>query len=335
MQVSQRGTSSNADSGSGYLTADRWRIGFIALGAWTQSIETDAPTGTGLRRSFKVTCNTADASPAASDFLNFNQPLEGQDLQRIRKGTSDAQQLTLSFWVKSNVTGTYIAELRDIDNNRQVSASYTISASATWERKTITFPADTTGAFDNDNGRSLDVAFTLAAGTDFTSGTLNTTWASTTNANRAVGQTNLAAATNNYWQVTGVQLETGPVATPFEFEPYEATLRKCQRYYYLHIDGISQPVGMASYYSATQAHTLVHFPTTMRIAPSVTSSSGTNHFRLYANSAGDGFNSLTQNNVSPAAAEMFNLSEISGTAGHAGYVVSENASARLAFSAEL
>jgi hypothetical protein len=153
-------------------------------------------------------------------------------LQRIKKGTSDAQQLTLSFWVKSNVTGTYVLELFDIDNTRRVGATYSVSASATWERKVVTFPADTTGAFDNDNASSFSVNWWLAAGSDFTSGTLNTTWASSTNANRAVGQVNLAAATSNYWQVTGVQLEVGPAATPFEFKSFGQELRECQRYYW-------------------------------------------------------------------------------------------------------
>jgi len=231
MQVAQRGTSTASLTASGYYTADRFRIAASSLGTWTQSVEADAPTGSVFRKSLKMLCTTADASPAASDVVRIDQLLEGQNLQQFAKGTSSAKQFSLSFWVKSNVTGTYIAELSDVDNTRQVSASYTVSASATWEKKTITFPADTTGAFDNDNAESLQVRWWLGAGTDFTSGTLNTSWASSTNANRAVGQTNLAAATNNYWQVTGVQLEAGAVATPFEFEDFGITLTKCQRYY--------------------------------------------------------------------------------------------------------
>ena len=230
MQVAQRGTSTASITGGGYYTADRWSHTLSALGTWTSSIESDAPTGSGLRKSLKVLCTTADASPAAGDYFLIQQGLEGQDVQRIAKGTASAQQLTLSFWVKSNVTGTYVAALEDVDNTRVVSATYTISASATWEKKTITFPADTTGALDNDNGLSLTVSFWLAAGSSFTSGSLNTTWAAQSSANRAVGQTNLAAATNNYWQVTGVQLEVGPVATSFEFKSYGQELRECQRY---------------------------------------------------------------------------------------------------------
>jgi hypothetical protein len=231
MQVAQRGTSTASITTSGYYTADRWFFENTTLGTWTQTLENDAPTGSGFRKSLKVLCTTADASPAAADQVRINQYIEGQNVQQFAKGTASAKQFTVSFWVKSNVTGTYILDLRDHDNTRQVSASYTISTSATWEKKTITFPADTTGVLDNDNEVSLRCIWWLGAGSNFTSGTLNTVWASNVEANRAVGVTNLGAATNNYWQVTGVQLEVGAVATPFEFEDIGTTLQKCQRYY--------------------------------------------------------------------------------------------------------
>ena len=232
MQVAQRGTSTaSITSGSNYVV-DRWKFQVNTQGTWTMSQEDDAPTGSGFRKSTKLLCTTADASPAAGDYVLFNQTLEGQNVQHIKKGTASAEQLTLSFWVKSNVTGTYIVELRDQDNTRQVSKSYTISASGVWEYKTITFPADTTGPLDNDNNLSLFPIWWLGAGSNFTSGSLATTWASGTDANKAVGQTNLASATNNYWQITGVQLEVGATATPFEFKPIDAELAQCQRYYW-------------------------------------------------------------------------------------------------------
>jgi hypothetical protein len=231
MQVHQRGTSTAGITALGYYTADRFSSSIGTLGTWTQSVENDAPTGSGFRKSLKMLCTTADASPATNDYNVLEQKIEGQNLQRFAKGTASAKPFSLSFWVKSNVTGTYIAELFDADNTRQVSFSYTVSVSATWEKKTITFPADTTGAFDNDAEVSLTVGFWLGAGTGFSSGTLQNTWVTNTSANRAVGQTNLASATSNYWQVTGVQLEVGAVATPFEFEDIGMTLAKCQRYY--------------------------------------------------------------------------------------------------------
>lgn len=231
MQVHQRGTSTASITTTGIYTADRWVQIMSSLGTWTQSVENDAPTGSGFRKSLKVLCTTADASPAAGDFNILQTLLEGQNLQQFLKGTASAKPFALSFWVKSNVTGTYIAELNDMDNARPVSASYTISASGTWEKKTIIFPADTTGTFDNDNAKSIELNFWLGTGSTYSSGTLGTTWSTPVSANRAAGQVNLASATNNYWQVTGVQLEAGAVATPFEFEDYGTTLQKCQRYY--------------------------------------------------------------------------------------------------------
>jgi hypothetical protein len=282
MQVAQRGTSTTGITGITYDTADRWRSTIVNQGTWTQTVENDAPTGSGFRKSVKMLCTTADATPAAGDFLRLDQRIEGQNLQSIRKGTSSAQQLTASFWVKSNVTGNYVAELFDTDNTRQVSAAYTIASSGTWEKKTIVFPADTTGTFDNDNAVSLAIIWWLGGGTDYTSGTLNTSWASSTNANRAVGQTNLAAATDNYWQITGVQLEVGAVATPFEFKPFDQDLKECQRYYYrLFPAATDKPLGFGGIFNTTNARGVINFPVEMRVAPTAVETSGTaNHYSI-------------------------------------------------------
>jgi hypothetical protein len=265
MQVAQRGTSTANITTNGYYTADRFAIALTTLGTWTQSVEADAPTGSGFRNSVKMLCTTADASPAAGDILNFQQRIEGQNLQQFLKGTASAKPFALSFWVKSNVTGTYIANLTDVDNTRTVSASYTISASATWEKKTIIFPADTTGAFDNDNLNSMTMQFGLGAGTDNTSGTLQTTWAATVTANRFVGQTNVAAATSNYWQVTGVQLELGNVASDFDFQDIQSELAACQRY--CQVLGVS---GVGMWFSTTTCQITWPLLVEMRVNPSVT-----------------------------------------------------------------
>jgi len=234
MQVAQRNTSvANISSvtSNGYYTADRFELYTDTAGTWTQSIENDAPTGSGFRKSLKMLCTTANASLSANSLCQIRTKFEGQDLQRIKKGTSSAVALTVSFWVKANVTGTYVVGMYDYTNTRLVAAQYTISSSATWEKKTVTFPADTTGVLNNDNALSLQLHFRLAAGSTFSSGTLQTSWGTDVPANSTVGQTNLASAVNNYWQVTGIQLESGSVVTPFEFEPFETTLRKCMRYY--------------------------------------------------------------------------------------------------------
>jgi hypothetical protein len=268
MQVAQRGTSVTGITDSNYRTADRWRFAVDGQGTWTNTIENDAPTGSGFRKSFKVLCTTADASPASGDNLILSQRLEGQNLQQFLKGTASAKGFAVTFWVKSNVTGTFIVELADIDNTRTISASYTVAASATWEKKTLLFAGDTTGAFDNDNARSLDFNFWLGGGSSFTSGTLNTSWAANTDNKRASGVSNLAAATNNYWQITGVQLEAGAVATPFEFEDYGVTFAKCERYFQKNTTAIEVQNGSG----ANRSYVDWQFRTAMRATPTVTNS---------------------------------------------------------------
>ena len=336
MQVAQRGTSTAGITSGGYYTADRFAHDLSSLGTWTQSIENDAPSGSGLRRSLKYLCTSADSSPSASDRLYLLQVLEGQDVQRIAKGTASAQQLTLSFWVKSNVTGAYRVEIFDADNTRQVSGAYAISASATWERKTITFPADTTGALDNDNSASLYVNFWLGAGSNYTSGTLNTSWAASTDANRAVGQTNLAAATNNYWQITGVQLEVGPVATSFEFKSYGQELRECQRYYQRTVAGTG--FGYCAYGNAIDSTTarVGLFPkVTMRAVP--TSTEYLNVTLQDGNNAGVTVTSITLPGVENGQLGFVNANVASGLTQYRPYTLAgaNNAAGYVAISAEL
>jgi hypothetical protein len=341
MQVAQRATSATGVNTTGYFTADRWSVAVSAMGEYTQSVENDAPTGSGFRKSLKMLCTTADSTPAAGDAVNFRQQLEGQNLQAIRKGTTDAQQLTLSFWVQSNVTGTYIAELIDNDNTRAVSAAYTINSSNTWEKKTIVFPADTTGAFDNDNNNSLQVTWWLGAGTDRTSGTLQTSWASRVNANIAVGQTNLAAATNNYWQVTGVQLEVGAVDTPFEFKPIDAELAQCQRYYYRITGGgtFTSVAHIINCTSSTVGQFAFPAKVDMRVAPTSVDFSNLRAVQ-YNTTGGAVANALTNVTTTTDASYGFIMGSFTAASGliqgFAGWISNNNNTAGyLGFSAEL
>jgi len=230
MNVWQRSTSASVST-DGYSTVDRFAIGVGGMGVFTSSRSTDVPSGQGFGYSTKWDCTTADASPAAGDYIIFPQRLEGQNLQHLLKGTSSAKAVTVSFWIKSNKTGTYILELIDADNARNISKSYTIDTANTWEKKEITFEGDTTGVLDNDNGHSLRCQWWFGAGSTFSSGTLQTSWAAGVNANRAVGQVNLADSTSNELYITGCQLEVGSTASGFEFEPYQVTDIKCRRYY--------------------------------------------------------------------------------------------------------
>jgi hypothetical protein len=242
MQVAQRATSSTGKTASGYYACDRWHINLSSLGTWTiaqESLTSGDAYNSGFTKSFRVDCTTADGSPGASDSLLVRQKFEGQNLRSLKKGTSSAEKLTVTFWVKSNKTGTYTTAFYDHDNTRFVSKNYTISSADTWEKKVINFPADTTGAMDNDNAVSLDLRWYLGAGSNATGGTQATTWESFTAANAIPsGHVNLADSTDNDWAITGVQLEIGEfdanTIPSFPFESFENNFRKCQRYLFKH-----------------------------------------------------------------------------------------------------
>jgi hypothetical protein len=276
MSIAQRGTSTTGiGTSNGYFSCDRWKTGTSGTNTlrFTQSQSTDVPSGQGFPFSLKMDCTTADASLSSGDRIEISPRFEGQNLQYLKKGTSSAESLTLSFWVKSNKTGTYIVELFDTNNTRQISQAYTIDSASTWEKKTLTFAGDTTGVFTNDNNASLQVSWFLAAGSNMTSGTLSTTWTSNTNANRAVGQVNLADSTSNEWYVTGVQLEVGSAASDFEFLPFDVNKSRCLRYCFKHGGEASTQYlnAQGGYYDANYiAFGLVSPPVPMRSAPSLT-----------------------------------------------------------------
>ena len=275
MSISQRRISIGSMTAAGYYTVDRWRTDIVTAGTWTQTQSTEVPTGQGFASSLKLDCTTADASLAAGDRVFYSHRIEDQNCTYLKKGTSSAESTTVSFWVKSNKTGTYICELFDSQNSRHINKSYTISSANTWEKKTITFAGATTGAFANDNGIGLMLQFWLVAGSTYTSGTLQTSWGSTTNANRAVGQVNLADNTANEWYITGVQLEAGSVASDFEFLPVDVNLRRCQRYFLKAFgDGENnQNIEFSATYDGG-GFVRIPYPTTMRTLPTLNYSVG-------------------------------------------------------------
>ena len=336
MSLAQRGTSTSSITGNGYHTIDRYHLNLDTMGTWTQSQSTTVPSGQGFASSLKMDCTTADASPAASDQNNLQIKLEGQNLQYLKKGTSSAESITCSFWVRSNKTGTYIVRIKDNDNSRSISQSYTISSADTWEKKTLTYAGDTTGTLNNDANLSMTIDFCLGAGTTFTSGTLQTSWGSDTTADRYVGQVNLADSTSNEWYITGVQLEAGTAASDFEFLPVDVNLARCQRYYYLHAEGNAKSLGRGGYYSSSQAEFSLFPPVLMRANPSLEIVTGTDYYIVYRNGGGDSLNSFTLNTESTKeAVSMLNNSEASGTAGHAAHFVTNNGSSKIALSSEL
>ena len=269
--ICQRATSVSGvgDGDTGYHVQDRW--GFVEAGSpatvVTMSRATEVPNG--FQYSLKLDCTTASGTVGSDDLVLLQQIFEGQDLYAWKKGTADALPVTLSFWVNATKTGTYIVNLFDNDNTRVCSKSYTVSSSDTWEYKTITFPADTTGVFDRNNGASLYVYFGLVAGSDYTSGTLQETWAANDNTNRFVGQVDAFDNTSNNFHITGIQLELGETASLFQNETYGENLARCQRYFY---KGEDLVYGTHHYGSGDggAGYAVVWFPVTMRADPTVT-----------------------------------------------------------------
>ena len=209
----------------------------------------------------------------------FRTALEGQNVQSIGKGTSGAKALTLSFWVKSNKTGTYTAEVKDSDNDRVASRAYTVNSSNTWEHKTLTYNADTTGEFGNDNGASLRVQYLACCWFAVSPVVLLAMelLSLQTDGNRLhSSQVNLGDTVGNEWYITGIQLEVGEQATPFEHRSYSDEWEKCKRYY----QEMGEITGMVhNSYTASNSYAFVQYEKEMRTSPTVTiASTGMRHF---------------------------------------------------------
>ena len=237
MQINQYATQVTGLSNyNSYPTCDRWRSIISNGGTYTVEQTDEGPADTGFNHALRFTCTTADNAGQnnlanADGYVAIEQRLEGFDVQGIQKGTTSAKPLAISFWCKSNLTGTYNVEVLDNDNSRRIGSQFTVSSADTWERKTFTFAGDTTGALGNDNGNSLRFTIFLAAGNNFRTGTNSGSWAATTKNQRAENNVSLSKATSNYFALTGVQMEVGDQPTPFEWIKFSEDLRQCQRYY--------------------------------------------------------------------------------------------------------
>jgi len=274
MTVAQRATSVTGFGGGSdaYTTVDRWKFDVNSTMAGRMTIEQvdDSPNGIS-GKSLKLSCTTADTSIGSAERFQIQQLFEGQNLQSIGKGTPDAKPITVSFYVKANASFTYGLELYDGDNGRQIAKLFTTTTE--WNRIELTFPADTTGAFDNDNNNSLYLLFAIHAGTNYTGGTLNSdAWAPAVNANRAAGIDSFYSSTDNELFITGVQLEVGDTATPFEHRSYGDELARCQRYYY-RIDGGNNAFCRAStsalFNNTTSIRAVFQHPVYMRAVPTL------------------------------------------------------------------
>ena len=280
-KVAQRGTTFAAADSATFIS-DRWAP--LASTNPNQNIgytrSTDAPKG--FKYSTKLSVSTAISSLASSDYYIFrHRGFEQQDIEHLNFGTADAKEITLSFWVKSNKTGTMFAEWQMPTSSASIELAkpYTIDVANTWEYKTITYPANTVHTSNAaDNAGGLFLYMWIAAGATYAGGTLNTSW--NNNTNRVTGITNYLDSTSNEIYFTGFQLEVGDTATPFEHRSYGEELAACQRYFYKWTSsGLSDHYNFYSPYTPAQvtaglpnssAISPLTFPVTMRAAPTVT-----------------------------------------------------------------
>jgi len=339
MSIAQRGTSvsgiTSAAAGTVHAV-DRMALALSSAGTWTVSQETDVPSGQGFAKSLKFLCTTNEPSISAGGFITFMQKFEGQNLQYLKFGTSNAQSLTASFWIKSSKTGNFVVELADRDNSIYIAELVSINTANTWEKKTVTFQGNTANSFNNDNGNSLDLQLWFGTGTTYSSGTYSGVW-QTSQSRRASGlDLQLQDTTNANVYLTGVQLEAGTTASDFEFLPYDVNLQRCQRYFYTE-DNSDTYHALANGHinSATLFIGVIHLPVSLRSSPSFNTSGS-----FYVSSGGTDF-AVSANSISDSTGTNLNTiqvrSTISGaTAGNGAFLRNNNDSnAKFQLDAEL
>jgi len=292
MSIAQRGTStSGVTTTDGYYACDRFYTQ-TDTGTWTISQSTDTPSGQGFSKSLKLDCTSAGTSNA--DEVGIRYKVEGQNVQYLKYGTSSADSLTLSFWIKTNLTGTYTVAFKNVSSvqERIVSFEYTVSSANTWEKKTITLPGDTSQALENTNNSEFEIYWYFSAA--FGTGVTNTWQNYSSNFLSNGSLPGLGGSTDDEVYITGVQLEAGTTASDFEFLPYDVNLQRCQRYYEL-CDG-NRVVGTS--YSSTLYCNQIRFSVTKRASPTITIQNNTTTFTVFYNGGFDAsqtWNTDTQN----------------------------------------
>ena len=341
--IAQRASSATAAGNGTYTTLDRMKtyLGNTS-GAYTTAqtaLSAADQATTGQVVALDIQCTTADTSVASNAYVMVRQHIEAQNCQHLLYGSSAAKTLTLSFYVKSNLTGTTTGCIIKNDSTAQSFLfEYTINSANTWEKKVIKVtPPTNGGTIDNDNGEGLIVQWNLHIGSAYLGGS-NLTWDETNSYYGTTNTLNVLSSTDNDLFIAGMQLEVGDVASEFEHLPFDVQLRRCQRYFYLHTDPLSsgnEPISMGNLYSSSQCNGIIHFPVTMRASPSLVCTDASDHFRIYRNSGGDSVDNWSAGELTKNAAEIFNNSDVSGTAGHAVTITTNNAAASISFNAEL
>ena len=344
MAVAQRGTSfTHANSNNDNFPVDRFTFQTGSIGEYTstqESLTSGAAYNAGFRKAARIDCTSADASPSSGDYFWFQYTIEAQDCLVFKKGTSNAEKMTVAFWVKSNKTGTSQLTVKDSDNDRQVAGTYTISTANTWEHKVINLPADTSGAINNDNGAGLRFEWWLGGGSSYTSGSVPTAWEAVADADRGVQNLAINDSTSNDWAITGIQVEVGEFSSttlpPFQHEDFGDNLARCQRYYLNYAEGSGKMVGMTASYSSSEVVLMHNFPTSMRSAPTLEINTGSSYYSHGENGA---VQSITGTNISIDRAHsngaQFLLTSMSANSGDGGFLYTGHGSSKISYKAEL
>jgi hypothetical protein len=326
MRIDQRNAGAAVTANSSY-PVDRFRVDEDTDGAFSAQQDSSAPAG--FVNSLKLTTTTDDASLSAGQFYRVLQRIEGTNVSDLGWGTANAKTVTLSFWVRSSLTGTFGGALINDAAARSYPFTYSISAADTWEQKSITIPGDTSGTWLTTTGIGIRVNWGLGVGSTY-SGTANA-WASAFYMS-ATGAVSVIGTLNATWYVTGVQLEVGSVATPFERRPFGTELALCQRYYFQ--DGpYNGSFGAGCHWSTTLALYHYRLPVPMRAAPTF-SVSAASDFRSVANGTTFTGSSFGASFPTPVAARL-DLTISGATAGHGSVLEHANANAKLMFNSEL
>jgi hypothetical protein len=328
--IDQRNAGASITPTATTYSIDRWQATVNVASKASFDQTTTAPTG--FTNSMLVTSLSA-YSVAAGDIVTYRQQIEGFNIADLAWGTASAATVTVSFWVRSSLTGTFGGSVKNGGSTRSYPFTYTISTADTWEYETITIAGDTTGTWPTDNSSGLILSFGLGVGST-SSGTAGA-WA-TANYNSATGATSVVGTNGATFYITGVQLEKGSTATSFDYRPYGTELALCQRYYLLVASGITKDVSMTYYYFGGQMGGNINFPVQMRTNPSFSSVSGTNYYSNYSSNTIDYVDVLLDGGASSLImGSWYNTAQAAGTTGAAGFLRTNNAASFAAWSAEL
>ena len=335
MGIDQRNAGASVTPANEAYTLDRWSAYTNGAGVYTVQQSSTAPAG--FVNSLLCTVTTVDSSVSGSDYYMLQQRIEGLNVSDLGWGTANAKTVTISFWVRSSITGTYTVKLGNSASDRSYVATYTISSANVFEQKTITIAGDTSGTWLTTNGVGIEIRFAMAIGSSFTTSSPNqwlaaNVFGSTTASNNWIG-TNGAT-----FYITGVQLEVGSVATPFERIDYGRELMLCQRYYQKVLPAATS-VNFASGFcsTTTSSRYVLHMITEMRAAPTALETTGTAaHYTVNYVASATACSSVPAFTTASKVAINFSADVASGfTAGVGALLRTANSSAYLAWSAEL